>query len=170
MKRLLALKVKALLIAPRTKIKNPVKFLGTLAMIKLTVGRKRKKKRKKVKMCILRTDKLIEWKVWDFFTKSLYKAGVHTSFSEATGGQQMLMPVINVVTSDDGNKQPVLTKTTENIKSIGSMDLDFLLSENSSSAPAAGTSKYSDLHHHALSLDDLKDQNDENESDIPMSE
>ena len=102
---------------------------------------------------------------------SVDKADVNASCSESAGDQQMLTPAINGVAGHDGNKQPVLAKNSENVKSVGSMDLDnFLLSENSSSAPAAGTSKYSDLHHHALSLDDLEDQNDENESDIPMSE
>ena len=106
---------------------------------------------------------------------SLDKADVNANCSESSGGQQMLTPVINGVAGEDGNKQPKLSRNTSSgsrtVQSTESLDLDnFLLSESSSNGAATGTSKYSDLHHHALSLEDLEDQNDQNESDIPLSE
>ena len=103
---------------------------------------------------------------------SLDKADAESSVN--AGGQQMLTPVINGVAGDDGNTQPSLRRESSNkgnVQSAESMDLDnFLKGDSTCGAVQTGSNKYSDLHHHALSLDDLEEQNYDNKSDLLLSE
>lgn len=103
---------------------------------------------------------------------SLDKTDVESDVN--AGGQQMLTPVVSGVAGYDGNTQPSLRRESSdkgNVQSAESLDLDnFLKGDSACGGVQTGSNKYSDLHHHALSLDDLEEQNYDNKSDLLLSE
>lgn len=82
--------------------------------------------------------------------------------------QQMLTPVVT-----NGNEQPSLQRKKSCdrlLRSEESLELDSFLESDSLSGmvQTSNNNKYSELHHHAVSVDDLEEMG--NESDVPMSE